>query len=80
MVIGALTSNYVSFELIAEFNLSSGAIVNLQSDVIDKLMPNLLPLLLTLGVLKLLNKNISTVKIMLLLAIIGFIGALIGLI
>src|SRR5699024_3198696 len=77
MVIGALTSQYVFLQ--TKLSLNSGEeTISFQEDVLDEIMPNLLPLLLTLAVFKLLNIKITPVKIIGILAIIGAIGAVLG--
>src|SRR5699024_237414 len=77
MVIGALTSQYVFLQTKLSFT-SGEETINFQEDVLDKVMPNLLPLLLTLGVLKLLNIKITPIKIIGILAVLGAIGAIFG--
>lgn len=77
-VIGALTAKYVSLSTPIKMTLD-GAEITLQTDVLDKILPGLLPLLLTLGVFKLLQKGTSPIKIMVIIIVVGILGSLIGL-
>lgn len=56
MVVGALIASFVKFNLALEFDVGE-KIVNVQKDIIDAIMPNLLPLLLTLGIYYLIAKK-----------------------
>ena len=73
-VVGALISTYVSIQLLPEFVIGEGNIVNLQTDLIDTIFPNILPLLFTLLMFYLIkNKKINSG-----LLILGtFIGAIV---
>lgn len=75
-VIGALTGKYVTLSTSVVMKIGKGQVA-LQADLFDKIMPGLLPLLLTLGVYKLLEKGKSPIKIMLYLILIGAVGSLI---
>ncbi|MBE6083764.1 MAG: PTS system mannose/fructose/sorbose family transporter subunit IID [Tissierellaceae bacterium] len=75
-VIGALTGKYVTLSTSVVMKIGEGQVA-LQADLFDKIMPGLLPLLLTLGVYKLLEKGKSPIKIMLYLILIGAVGSLI---
>lgn len=55
-VVGALIASFVNLKLALEFNIGEKA-VNVQNDIIDAIMPNLLPLLLTLGIYHLISKK-----------------------
>lgn len=74
-VIGALTGNFVNITTPVEFKVGE-TIVGLQADLFDVIMPGLLPLLLTLWVYKLLEKDKSPMKIMLYIIAIGVVGSL----
>ena len=77
-VMGGLISSYVSFSLKINFNIGDSAF-DLQSSIFDAIMPNLLPLAVTLGVFALLSKKkFSSLQIMLGIVVIGFVGGLIG--
>lgn len=77
-VIGALVASYVrlSTPLVIE---AGQAKVALQTDVLDKLMPNLLPLGFTLLVYFLMRRNLSPVKLIGLTVVFGVLGKFIGL-
>ncbi len=76
-VIGALIASYVhlSTPLIIE---AGKARVPLQTGVLDKLMPNLLPLLFTFGVYWLMKRGFSPVKLIGITVVIGIAGRLSG--
>ncbi|MCL5040494.1 MAG: PTS system mannose/fructose/sorbose family transporter subunit IID [Firmicutes bacterium] len=73
-VIGALTGKFVSLStpVIATIGQTK---VKVQADVLDKIMPGLLPLLLTLGVLWLLRRGKSPVTVMLWIVVLGVVGS-----
>jgi PTS system mannose-specific IID component len=76
-VIGALTGKFVN--LSTKLTLSVGeAQINVQADIFDKIMPKLLPLLLTLGVFWLVKKGKNPITIMLYIVAFGVIGSAIG--
>lgn len=74
-VIGALAGKFVSLSTPAAVTIGK-TVVNIQADLLDKIMPGLLPLGLTLIVLWLLNKGKSPTKIMVYLMIFGAIFSL----
>lgn len=77
-VMGGLISQYVSFKTTIAFQI--GAVpFDLQSSLFDAIMPNLLPLAVTLGVFALLRKNkFSSLQVMIGIIVIGFVGGLVG--
>lgn len=75
-VIGALTGNFVNIATPFEMKIGE-TVVGLQADLFDKIMPGLLPLLLTLWVYKQLEKGKTPMRIMLYIIIIGIIGSFI---
>jgi len=77
-VIGALVASYVRLSTPLEINAGQAHIA-LQAEVLDKLMPNLLPLGFTLIVYTLMKRNFSPVKLIGLTVLFGVIGKLIGL-
>lgn len=78
IVMGALTASFVSVTTPLTINIQ-GASMSVQTDILDKLFRGLLPLAMTLGVLYLLkNKKVKATKVMLLLILIGALGAIIG--
>ncbi|MCX8649798.1 PTS system mannose/fructose/sorbose family transporter subunit IID [Gilliamella sp. B2776] len=76
-VIGALVASYVHLSTPLEINAGKAHIA-LQADVLDKLMPNLLPLGFTLFVYYLMKRNFSPVKLIGLTVVIGIFGKLVG--
>lgn len=79
ITLGALSASYVKLQSIAVFQVGSGQPINLQTDVLDKLLLNILPLGMTFLVVYLLNKKISTTKVIFIIAAIVIVGCLIGL-
>ncbi|WP_392564387.1 PTS system mannose/fructose/sorbose family transporter subunit IID [Orbus wheelerorum] len=77
-VIGALVASYVRLSTPLEITAGQAHIA-LQTQVLDKLMPNLLPLGFTLLVYALMKRNFSPVKLIGLTVVFGVIGKLIGL-
>ncbi|PHM65744.1 PTS system transporter subunit IID [Xenorhabdus stockiae] len=76
-VIGALVASYV--HLSTPFVMKAGeAKIALQTDVLDKLMPNLLPLTFTLLVYWLMKRGFSPVKLIGITAVFGVVGKLVG--
>ena len=74
MVLGALSANYVSVSTPLIFQSGSVKLA-IQTDVFDKLLLGLMPLIVTLGTLYLLkNKKYKATRVMLILVIIGAIG------
>ena len=77
-VIGALVASYV--HLSTPLIMHAGkATVALQTDVLDKLMPNLLPLCFTLLVFFLMKRGFSPVKLIGVTVVIGVVGKFFGL-
>ncbi|MFV0381599.1 MAG: PTS galactosamine transporter subunit IID [Breznakia sp.] len=56
-VIGALIANYVSINLLPVIKVDGGIEVPVQTEFFDKIIPNLLPMLYTLGIFYLLKKR-----------------------
>ncbi|OJG65965.1 hypothetical protein RV07_GL001552 [Enterococcus malodoratus] len=77
-VVGALISTAVKVQTGLTFK--TGAVkLPLQSDVLDKIMPALLPVLLTIVVYKLIgSKRWTTTRIIVLLIVISMVGAFFG--
>ncbi|WP_413789171.1 PTS system mannose/fructose/sorbose family transporter subunit IID [Bacillus yunxiaonensis] len=72
-VVGALIASFVKLESSLVIHAGKAKIA-LQKDVLDKLMPNLLPLAYTLLMYYLLKKGFSPVKLIIITVIIGIIG------
>jgi mannose PTS system EIID component len=76
-VIGALTGKYVNLTTPITAKIGETSVA-LQADILDKIMPQLLPLLLTLGIYMLVKKGNSPIKVMLYIVGAGIIGSLVG--
>ena len=79
ITLGALASSYVTLTSPLEFVLGKGSKIALQADVLDVILKNILPLSMVLLSVYLLNKKVSAVKIILILAAVSAAGVLIGL-
>lgn len=77
-VIGGLVANYVSLKTAIQIQQAEDKVFVLQTELFDKIMPGILPLALTLGCYWLLKKGVSSVKVILIIAAVGIIGGLIG--
>jgi mannose/fructose/N-acetylgalactosamine-specific phosphotransferase system component IID len=77
MTVGAMCCTMVSFQIPAVVNIQ-GTELALQS-IFDQIFPNLLPILLTFGCFKALNKGAKPILIMLLFMVIGVVGKIAGL-
>lgn len=72
-VVGALIASFVKLE--SNLVIHAGqAKIALQKDLLDKVMPNLLPLVYTLLMYYLLKKGFSPVKLIIITVIVGIIG------
>lgn len=77
-VVGALIATSVKVNTALQFHVGEVAL-NVQTDVLDKIMPSLLPVLLTLLVYKLLgNKKWTPTKLILLIIAISLVGSFFG--
>lgn len=76
-VIGALVATYVRLSTTAEIT-AGDAVVKLQADVIDKLMPAFLPLVYTLTMFALVKRGWSPLKLICITAVIGVAGRFLG--
>ncbi|WP_097668014.1 PTS system mannose/fructose/sorbose family transporter subunit IID [Anaerosalibacter massiliensis] len=77
LVMGGLVGRFVNIETPIKFT-SGDFVFNLQTDLLDKLMPGLIPLLLTLLVLKALKKGVTPVKLMGILIVVAAITGILG--
>ncbi|MBB5183331.1 PTS system mannose/fructose/sorbose family transporter subunit IID [Catenisphaera adipataccumulans] len=76
-VLGGLAASYVTVKSGLVLHLSSGTL-NLQTDVLDSIFLNLLPLCVTLLTVWMLRKKMNVNAILLILIAIGVVGTLIG--
>lgn len=77
MTVGAMCCTMVSFKIPAVFDIQ-GTELALQS-ILDQIFPNLLPVLLTFGCLKAVNKGAKPIIIMLVFMVVGVLGKIVGL-
>ncbi|MCR2044255.1 PTS system mannose/fructose/sorbose family transporter subunit IID [Anaerosalibacter massiliensis] len=77
LVMGGLVGRFVNIETPIKFT-SGDFVFSLQTDLLDKLMPGLIPLLLTLLVLKALKKGVTPVKLMGILIVVAAITGILG--
>jgi mannose/fructose/N-acetylgalactosamine-specific phosphotransferase system component IID len=76
-VIGALIGQFVNFSTVAVVNIGQTSI-DLQANVFDPIMPKLLPLLLTIGLYKLLGRGKSPIFLMVAIIVVAIIGTFLG--
>ncbi|MFZ7136224.1 PTS N-acetylgalactosamine transporter subunit IID [Avibacterium avium] len=76
-VIGALVATYIRFQTTAEIT-AGDAVVKVQVDVLDKLMPAFLPLVYTLLMYYLVKRNWSPLRLIILTVVIGIGGRFAG--
>ncbi|MEF9892971.1 MAG: PTS system mannose/fructose/sorbose family transporter subunit IID [Anaerorhabdus sp.] len=76
MVLGVMTATMVSVPL--DFVVGSGEQAMTLQAIFDGVMPNLMPLLVTLGAYGLIKKGISTTKVLLLAIALSILGAVVG--
>lgn len=77
LVIGALIASYVNVNIVTE--IPNGEAVIVIQDILDSIMPKLLPLGLTFGLYGLIKKGVTPLMNILILVLIGLAGAFIGL-
>ncbi|MGL4790991.1 MAG: PTS system mannose/fructose/sorbose family transporter subunit IID, partial [Anaerotignaceae bacterium] len=77
MVMGGLIVNYVKMQCGIIIS-TSGADFSLQTSLFDAILPNLLPFCATMGVYGLLQKKWTSIKIILLIVVIGVAGGLLN--
>ncbi|MEV3834307.1 PTS N-acetylgalactosamine transporter subunit IID [Aeromonas allosaccharophila] len=76
-VIGALVATYVRLGTTLEIT-AGDAVVKLQADVLDKLMPAFLPLLYTLAMYALIRKGWSPLHLIVITVVLGIVGKFAG--
>ncbi|MFV0321397.1 MAG: PTS system mannose/fructose/sorbose family transporter subunit IID [Alphaproteobacteria bacterium] len=76
-VIGAMSAQYVKLKLAINFGYADTTF-NVQTDLLDKIIPNILPLLFVIFTYRLLMKGLSPTKIILLMIVFGIGGHYIG--
>jgi PTS system mannose-specific IID component len=77
LVMGGLVGRFIPLKFATTLDLG-GMQFNLQADLLDKLMPGLIPLVLTLVVLKMVKAGVSPIKLMGILIAFGAITGILG--
>ena len=72
-VVGGLIASMVSLQTTLVITAGQ-AVVNIQEDVLDKVMPNILPMLYTLLIYKLLKKGYSPIKLIIFTVLVGIVA------
>lgn len=76
-VIGGLIASYVNFKI--PYIIDTGkTTIAIQTDVLDKIMPNLLPLVFTLFMFYLLKKGKTPITLIMITLAIGILGSILG--
>ena len=78
IVIGALVASFVYLNIGISIPIGDGSSFVLQEQLFDAILPQLLPLLLTLGCYYLLEKGMSSSRVMFLLFVVGTLGGYFG--
>ena len=78
-VMGALTASYVSLTTKLSFG-TGDAVISLQTDLFDAIMPKLLPLGVVMLCYWLFKKNLSPVKVMLVMMAVVAVLAIVGIV
>ncbi|HHY34974.1 MAG TPA: PTS system mannose/fructose/sorbose family transporter subunit IID [Firmicutes bacterium] len=78
LALGGLTARYVNFKLVYKIAISDISVIDLQAQVLDKIVPGLLPLLAVTGVWLLLKKGVRADRIIWGIFVIGIILGYLG--
>ena len=79
MVLGGLVGNFVTLKTSLSFDVGGDAPFVLQEQLFDVILPGCLPLLLTFFCYWLITKkNVSSMKVIMLIFVIGLVGGLLG--
>lgn len=77
---GTLTASYINFTIKYEIPLSIGEPLSIQTDILDKIAPNFLPLLLVIGCWVSLRRQVSIGKLILGIFVVGILLGAFGVI
>lgn len=77
---GTLTAKYINFQIKYEIPLSIGDPINIQTEVLDKILPNFLPLLLVMGCWMALRRKVSIGKLISGIFVVGIVIGALGII
>ena len=77
IMVGAMTSNTVIFKTVLEFKMKGQSLMNVQS-ALDSIFKGIVPLLMTFGCYKLLNKKVNVIAIIFGIVALGIVLSLLG--
>ena len=77
IMVGAMTSQTVLFKTILEFKMKGQSLMNVQS-ALDSIFKGIVPLLMTFGCYKLLNKKVNVIAIIFGIVALGIVLSLLG--
>lgn len=77
LVMGGLVGRFINLQTLITFKMGK-VNFSLQKDLLDKLMPGLIPLALTLWILHLVKKGVSPIKLMGILIVLGAVTGIMG--
>ena len=77
IMVGAMTSQTVVFKTILEFKMKGQSLMNVQS-ALDSIFKGIVPLLMTFGCYKLLNKKVNVIAIIFGIVALGIVLSLLG--
>lgn len=83
-VMGALTAQFVTVGTPIAFTLAEATaenaalVLSVQKDFFDAILKGLLPLILTFTTYKMISKGLTSVKVLMILVVVGFVGGAVG--
>lgn len=79
-ILGGLIASYVKLGLLPVIEIADGKTISLQADFLDKIIPNLLPVVFTFSIYYLLKKKINPTTLIIGTIVIAILGSFIGLV
>ena len=77
-ILGGLIASYVSITLLPQIEISDGTFISLQTDLVDKIIPNLLPFAFTFLIYFLLKKKVNPTVLILSTLVVSVLLAFFG--
>ena len=77
-ILGGLIASYVSITLLPQIEISDGTFISLQTDFVDKIIPNLLPFAFTFLIYYLLKKKVNPTILILSTLVVSVLLAFLG--
>jgi PTS system galactosamine-specific IID component len=77
-ILGGLIANYVALSTPLEVPIGDGNTIALQTEFFDKIIPNILPLAFTFGILALLRKKVNPALLIILIIVAAVILSVVG--